>query len=480
MKEIREIMPTFERHRGEPLALATLVRARGSSYRRPGARMLITARRPHRRRFERRLPGRRSGGSRPGSFRHWPAAPAQFRHPAALRLQRRDRDAGREGWIPLCSSNWPPRKRSRRECLVATDFRKQRFVRQPSPPAPGRSAAGRFPANDSAAAPPPPDRRRPGQRGPARPGRGPRLGNARDRRSCRLCLTNSTNGRPRSSRRTTTAAITPRSKNCSRSACATSPCSVRVSGATSSSTPCSRPASKCARNSFRPPASISARNRPSKSRSPSSRKSRPSSREASAESLREWKRPIHPPAAVCRRAGVKIGAVVLAAGSSSRLGQPKQLLIYRGTTLVRRSAQAALDAGCAPVVVVLGVERERITAELAASRSKLSGTRMGTRDRQLAPRRREGRGRLRRARHSGLRSAAHQRRGRPEFDRDSRKNEVPDCGLGLCGDAAACPPSSRALSCPALLSLGDEQGAKPSSRRRAPGKSRWSISRRVR
>jgi xanthine dehydrogenase accessory factor len=43
VKEIRDILREFERHRGEPLALATLVRARGSSYRRPGARMLVGA-----------------------------------------------------------------------------------------------------------------------------------------------------------------------------------------------------------------------------------------------------------------------------------------------------------------------------------------------------------------------------------------------------------------------------------------------------
>ena len=43
MKEIRDILRLYERHRGEPLALATLVAARGSSYRRPGARMLICA-----------------------------------------------------------------------------------------------------------------------------------------------------------------------------------------------------------------------------------------------------------------------------------------------------------------------------------------------------------------------------------------------------------------------------------------------------
>jgi xanthine/CO dehydrogenase XdhC/CoxF family maturation factor len=41
MKEIKDILRLYELHRGEPLALATLVAARGSSYRRPGARMLI-------------------------------------------------------------------------------------------------------------------------------------------------------------------------------------------------------------------------------------------------------------------------------------------------------------------------------------------------------------------------------------------------------------------------------------------------------
>ena len=41
MKEIRDILRVFELYRGQRLALATLVRARGSSYRRPGARMLV-------------------------------------------------------------------------------------------------------------------------------------------------------------------------------------------------------------------------------------------------------------------------------------------------------------------------------------------------------------------------------------------------------------------------------------------------------
>ena len=43
MKEIRDILRLSELHHGEPLALATLVRAQGSSYRRPGARMLVCA-----------------------------------------------------------------------------------------------------------------------------------------------------------------------------------------------------------------------------------------------------------------------------------------------------------------------------------------------------------------------------------------------------------------------------------------------------
>jgi xanthine dehydrogenase accessory factor len=42
LKELADIVCEFERSRGEPMALATLVRSRGSSYRRPGARMLVT------------------------------------------------------------------------------------------------------------------------------------------------------------------------------------------------------------------------------------------------------------------------------------------------------------------------------------------------------------------------------------------------------------------------------------------------------
>lgn len=59
-----------------------------------------------------------------------------------------------------------------------------------------------------------------------------------------------------------------------------------------------------------------------------------------------------------------IAAIILAAGESARLGFPKQLLRQGGQTLLKRAAQAALSAGCAPVIVVLGAHIDRIRAEL--------------------------------------------------------------------------------------------------------------------
>jgi molybdenum cofactor cytidylyltransferase len=58
-------------------------------------------------------------------------------------------------------------------------------------------------------------------------------------------------------------------------------------------------------------------------------------------------------------------AVVLAAGASARLGKAKQLIEIGGERLLRRTARLALEAGCAPVVVVLGSEAERMRLELA-------------------------------------------------------------------------------------------------------------------
>jgi len=60
----------------------------------------------------------------------------------------------------------------------------------------------------------------------------------------------------------------------------------------------------------------------------------------------------------------KIGAVILAAGESSRFGRPKQLVQFRGKSLVRRVVDAAKDANCSTIVVVLGSKREEIEREL--------------------------------------------------------------------------------------------------------------------
>ena len=61
----------------------------------------------------------------------------------------------------------------------------------------------------------------------------------------------------------------------------------------------------------------------------------------------------------------KIGAVILAAGESSRFGQPKQLLPFRGKTFVRTISDAACQAGCSPVVIVIGSDSEKLHGELA-------------------------------------------------------------------------------------------------------------------
>ncbi|MEO1261143.1 MAG: nucleotidyltransferase family protein [Bacteroidota bacterium] len=55
-----------------------------------------------------------------------------------------------------------------------------------------------------------------------------------------------------------------------------------------------------------------------------------------------------------------IGIIILAAGSSSRLGHPKQLVEIEGIPLLRRMAAVAVSAKCESVVVVLGAYAEKI------------------------------------------------------------------------------------------------------------------------
>lgn len=59
-----------------------------------------------------------------------------------------------------------------------------------------------------------------------------------------------------------------------------------------------------------------------------------------------------------------LGAIILAAGGSIRFGQPKQLVKFRGESLVRRAVAAAGGAGGAKVVVVTGESADEIHEEL--------------------------------------------------------------------------------------------------------------------
>lgn len=59
-----------------------------------------------------------------------------------------------------------------------------------------------------------------------------------------------------------------------------------------------------------------------------------------------------------------LAAVLLAAGSSRRLGQPKQLVKLDGETLVRRTARLLSELGAAPIVVVTGYLAAKVAAEL--------------------------------------------------------------------------------------------------------------------
>jgi len=59
-----------------------------------------------------------------------------------------------------------------------------------------------------------------------------------------------------------------------------------------------------------------------------------------------------------------IGAIVLAAGGSSRLGVPKQLLEFHGESLVRRAAKAALESVCDRVVIVIGNHAQLMRQEI--------------------------------------------------------------------------------------------------------------------
>lgn len=61
----------------------------------------------------------------------------------------------------------------------------------------------------------------------------------------------------------------------------------------------------------------------------------------------------------------KYGIIILAAGGSSRLGSPKQLLPFRHKTLLKHVVSAAMNIGEAIVVVVTGAHKEEIEKSIS-------------------------------------------------------------------------------------------------------------------
>jgi molybdenum cofactor cytidylyltransferase len=67
----------------------------------------------------------------------------------------------------------------------------------------------------------------------------------------------------------------------------------------------------------------------------------------------EWIRSARPPFERLAAALLPIGAIVLAAGSSSRMSGPQKLLLeFEGKPMVRHAIESASDGGCQQVVVV--------------------------------------------------------------------------------------------------------------------------------
>src|SRR5437773_3458500 len=50
----------------------------------------------------------------------------------------------------------------------------------------------------------------------------------------------------------------------------------------------------------------------------------------------------------------KFGVIILAAGSSARMGRPKQNLTFKNLTFLQRIASTAASLNCGPVIIVLG------------------------------------------------------------------------------------------------------------------------------
>jgi len=65
-----------------------------------------------------------------------------------------------------------------------------------------------------------------------------------------------------------------------------------------------------------------------------------------------------------KKTGDQLAIIILAAGASRRLGQPKQLVQYQGKPLIRRVAEACVASQLGEVFVILGSEAGPISKAL--------------------------------------------------------------------------------------------------------------------
>lgn len=62
--------------------------------------------------------------------------------------------------------------------------------------------------------------------------------------------------------------------------------------------------------------------------------------------------------------GKKVGAVILAAGMSTRMGQPKMVLPWGETTIIQTVVKVVLSAKISTITVVVGGDRELVEGDL--------------------------------------------------------------------------------------------------------------------
>jgi molybdenum cofactor cytidylyltransferase len=64
------------------------------------------------------------------------------------------------------------------------------------------------------------------------------------------------------------------------------------------------------------------------------------------------------------RNGASMALIILAAGPSTRMGKPKQLLMYGNRTFLRHAAEVAIASVCRPILFVLGAYASQLQGEI--------------------------------------------------------------------------------------------------------------------